>query len=287
MLPVAFLGTGLMGAPMVRRLIGAGIAVNIWNRSPEKAVPLAAEGAVRFDTAAAAIRGVKTIGLCLTDGPAVEDILFGPSGIAAYLHPEAVIVDFSTIGPNATRELVARLAKLAPSVRWVDAPVTGGVKGAEAGSLVLLCGGDAADIEALRPMLEPLSKRICHLGPLGQGQAAKMCNQLIVAINVIAMAEAMGMARDQGLDITKLPDALEGGWADSLPFQLIGRRMAEGISEPKIVAIGTIAKDIGLALECSSREMGLASAAARIYRSALNEGLEQQDATALLPLLAG
>ena len=282
---VAFLGTGLMGGPMVRRMLGAGLRLRAWNRSPEKAAALAGKGALIAGSAREAVAGAAVVCLCLTDGAAVADVLFGVDGIAATLDPGAVIVDFSTIGPERTRELAARLAGEAHGVRWVDAPVTGGVRGAENGDLVILCGGEAGDVAAVRPVLDPLAKRVCHLGALGSGQAAKLCNQLIVGINVIAIAEALALGRAHGLDIAALPDALAGGWADSLPLQIIGPRMAAGVAEPAIVSVGTYAKDLALVMQGRPGRAGgagLAAHALSLLREALDEGLGAADVTALL-----
>lgn len=279
---IAFLGVGLMGAPMARRLSQAGFSMQAWNRSAAKVATLTAMGIVGAATPRAAVADAAIVCLCLTDASAAEAVLFGEDGAAGALAPGAIIVDFSTIGPSATRALAARVEIAAPGVRWVDAPVTGGVKGAEDGALVILCGGDAADLETVRPVLTPLAKKIHHLGPLGAGQAAKLCNQLIVAVNVVAMAEAMTLARTHGLDPAALPGALAGGWADSLPFQIIGPRMAAGISEPPIVAVGTFGKDLRLVLAEAQGRPAVAASADAIYRAAAEAGIATADATALL-----
>jgi 3-hydroxyisobutyrate dehydrogenase-like beta-hydroxyacid dehydrogenase len=278
---IAFLGTGLMGAPMVRRLLSAGFPVIAWNRTPAKAAPLAAVGAGLAETPAEAVAGASIVCLCLTDAAAAEAVLFGVQGAALALAPDAIVLDFSTIGPVSTRILAARLAA-ATGVRWVDAPVTGGVSGAEAGELVVLSGGDAADLEAVRAMLSPLARKVHHLGPLGAGQAAKLCNQLIVAVNVVAIAEALALARAHHLDLAALPQALAGGWADSLPFQIIGPRMAAGISDPPIVAVGTFGKDLGLVLAEATTRPAVAAQAEAVYRAAADAGIATADATALL-----
>ncbi|MBW8910575.1 MAG: NAD(P)-dependent oxidoreductase [Sphingomonas sp.] len=283
MTKVAFLGTGLMGAPMVLRLLAAGFEVHVWNRSPEKALQLGNAGATLAASPSIAISGADIVCLCLTDGHAVEDLFFGAAAAAAALDADTLIVDFSTIGPVSTRSLAARVSQRVTGVRWVDAPVTGGVKGAENGELVILAGGEPSDVETVHPLLSCLGKRVCHLGPLGAGQAAKLCNQLIVAINVVAIAEALALARANGLDISALPDALAGGWADSLPLQIIGQRMASGIYEPPIVAVGTFGKDLALVLGTATGEPpALAGKAAAIYRAAAAAGIGMADATALL-----
>jgi 3-hydroxyisobutyrate dehydrogenase/2-hydroxy-3-oxopropionate reductase len=283
---VAFLGTGLMGAPMVRRLLGGGCAVRVWNRSPGKALALCADGAAVAGSAAAAVAGVAVVCLCLTDGDAVEQVLFGADGIAGALAADATLVDFSTIGPGATRALAARLAAVRPGVRWIDAPVSGGVAGAETGELVVLCGGEAAAVDALRPLLAHLARRVCHLGPAGSGQAAKLCNQSIVASTVVAIAEALALGREQGLDIAALPAALAGGWADSLPLQIIGSRMAAGVSEPAIVSLGTYVKDLALVLGGVPGDAGLAGRAAEVFGGAASRAGAGADVTVLLDHVA-
>ncbi|AXB80499.1 NAD(P)-dependent oxidoreductase [Novosphingobium sp. P6W] len=282
---IAFLGTGLMGAPMVLRLLAAGYDVQIWNRSAEKAARLVDAGAKLASSPAQAVTDADIVCLCLTDGKAVEALLFGPAAVAAALAQHAIIVDFSTIGPVPTRALAERVSTIVPDARWVDAPVTGGVKGAESGELVILAGGAKDDIATVTPVLAHLSKRLCHLGPLGAGQAAKLCNQLIVAVNVIAIAEALALARANGLDIAALPEALAEGWADSLPLQIIGRRMATDTFEPPIVAVGTFGKDLALVLETASEHPALAGRAAAVYRAAAQAGIGSADTTALLAFI--
>jgi len=279
---IAFIGTGLMGAPMVARLLAAGFPVRIWNRSLEKMQPLIGLGALAAASPAAAVVDAQTVCLCLTDADAVADVLFGPDGLAEAMTVDAILVDFSTIGPNATRALAARLRAVRPSVRWVDAPVSGGVRGAETGELVVMCGGDKAAVAVARPVLAQLAKRVCHLGALGNGQAAKLCNQLIVATNIAAIAEALVLGRELGLDITDLPDALAGGWADSLPLQIVGSRMAAGVVDPPIVAMGTYVKDLGLVLDSAGRVPPLASLARAIHADAAKGSGGTADVAALI-----
>ncbi|WP_309089555.1 NAD(P)-dependent oxidoreductase [Phenylobacterium sp.] len=285
MTAIAFLGIGLMGRPMAGRLLAAGYRVAVWNRSAGKAAPLVEAGAILTTSPAEAVAAADVVCLCLTDALAIEDLLLGAPDALGALKPGAIIVDFSTVGPGPTRALAAIVQAANPSVRWVDAPVTGGVQGAERGELVILCGGEPPDVDAVRPLLAHLAKRVCHLGPLGAGQAAKLCNQLIVAVNVVAVAEALALARANGIDPNALPDALAGGWADSLPFQIIGRRMAAGVDEPAIVSVGTFAKDLALVLRASSGRLELAEAADAIYRQARDLGIADADATALLPFV--
>lgn len=279
---IAFLGIGLMGAPMVRRLLRAGLEVRIWNRSRAKAEHLAEDGGILATDPVQAVLGADIVCLCLTDGEAVEAVLFGEYGVAQALDDDTLVIDFSTIGPASTLELSQRLTNMGAAAHWIDAPVTGGVKGAESGELVILCGGVSGDVERAMTVLRPLSRRVCHMGPLGSGQAAKMCNQLIVTVNVVAIAEALALGREFGLDLAALPDALQGGWADSAPLQIIGKRMAQEISEPPIVVVGTFAKDLQLALANASGSLPLAYRADTIFQDAIIQGFGQKDASVLL-----
>jgi len=241
---IAFLGTGLMGQPMVARLLAAGHDLSLWNRSPQKLAPLVAAGGRPFATPAAAVEGATLLCLCLTDGGVVEEVMFGVNGAAWALDARAVVVDFSTIGPEPTRRLAARLAT-SSAAHWLDCPVSGGVAGAEAGSLVILAGGDAAAIDRVRPILALLSGRVTRMGHVGAGQAAKLCNQLIVAANMLAIAEAMHVGEALGIDLGQIPAALQGGFADSRPLQLFGPRMAPPVDPgPPVSELRTMYKDI-------------------------------------------
>lgn len=267
---------------MAARLLAAGLSVRVWNRSPEKLRPLIGLGAVSTASPAEAVADVQLVCLCLTDGEAIAELLFGPAGLAEAIPAGALLVDFSTIGPKATRALASQLQANRSDIGWIDAPVSGGVRGAETGELVVMCGGDADAVASVRPVLSVLAKRVCHLGPLGSGQAAKLCNQLIVSANIAAIAEALVLGQEQGLDIAALPDALAGGWADSLPLQIIGSRMAAGSVEPPIVSIGTYVKDLALVLDSAGQLPQLAKRASEIYAAAAMDGQGGADVTSLI-----
>lgn len=284
---IAFIGTGLMGAPMVARLVGAGFAVRVWNRSPEKLRPLVALGAASAASPAEAVADSELVCFCLTDGEAIGELLFGLAGLAEAMAAGALLIDFSTIGPKATRALASRLASSRPDIGWIDAPVSGGVRGAETGELVIMCGGEEGAVAAVGPVLSVLAKRVCHLGPLGNGQAAKLCNQLIVSASIVAISEALILGREQGLDIAALPAALEGGWADSLPLQIIGGRMAVGCDDPPIVSIDTFVKDLALVLDSAGRTPELAAKTADIYAVAAAGGGGASDVTTLIERIGG
>jgi 3-hydroxyisobutyrate dehydrogenase/2-hydroxy-3-oxopropionate reductase len=277
MTEIAFLGLGLMGTPMARRLIAAGHSLAVWNRSPGKAEALAGPGVRVAATPADAVATADIIALCLLDAGAVQQVL---SSIKGALRPGALIVDFSSIGVAATRDLAAR-----SGVAWVDAPVSGGVAGAEAGTLTIFCGGDAADIDRVRPLLAALASRVTPMGPLGAGQAAKLCNQVIVATNLLALAQAVAAGRALGLDVARLPEALSGGFADSPPLRHFGPAMvSDAVPKPQ-GHIATMAKDVELAATTlDGADMPLLTAVRDLYRRALAQGLGECD-LARLPRL--
>lgn len=218
---IAFLGTGLMGAPMVRRLLAAGFPVTVWNRAPEKAAALAADGATVAASPAEAVAGAGIVFTMLSDGNAVRDVLFS-RGVAEALSPGAVVIDTSSIAPQMARDHAEKLAQM--GLAHIDSPVSGGVVGAEAGTLALMAGGDAAIIAGLADVFAPLG-RLTHVGPAGAGQVCKLANQQIVAVTIGAVAEAMMLVEAGGADRGKFRDAIRGGFAESRILELHGGRM--------------------------------------------------------------
>lgn len=214
---IAFLGTGLMGAPMARRLVAAGHEVTVWNRSPAKAGTV---GATVAATPTQAVAGAEVVFTMLSDGPAVGHVLF--TGAAKAMAKGTTVIDTSSIAPHIARDQAARLAAL--GIDHVDCPVSGGVAGAEAGTLALMAGGDAAVIARIAPILAPLG-RLTHVGPSGAGQVCKLANQQIVAITIGAVAEAMILVTQGGADREKFRDAIRGGFAESRILDLHGARM--------------------------------------------------------------
>jgi len=275
-----------MGAPMVRRLLAAGLRVRVWNRTRSKIRELIDGGAESAPSAADAASGADAVFLCVTDAAAVDAVLFAEGGVAGAADPPPLLVDFSTIGPDATIACAQRLrAKCATS--WVDAPVSGGATGAEQGKLVILCGGSSADIDRLRPIFAVLAQRVTRIGELGAGQTLKLCNQLIVATNLVAIAESLNLARASGLDLAIIPDALAGGFADSLPMQIFGRRMAQGVTQPVLGELALMLKDLSAVDRLAQRhhsELPMTRAALEVYRRAGEQGLLRQDLAALISL---
>ena len=269
-LRIGFIGTGLIGTPMVQRLLECGLSVSVWNRTRDKAAPLVEFGATLADSPRALAVSCDIVCLCLTNTAAVHDVVFGAQGIDAVLRSGQLLIDLSSIAPDGTRDMAERLAS-ACGARWIDAPVSGGLPLARAGRLIVFAGGEAEDIARAAPVFEALSQRVTHMGGPGAGQLAKSCNQMIVACNLVTIAEMLAFASRSGIDATRLPGALAGGFADSLPLQIFGTRMAARIDTPRIAGLGTFRKDIDqvvrLAGECGAYAP-MATRAAEVMREA-------------------
>ncbi|MPS96605.1 NAD(P)-dependent oxidoreductase [Comamonas sp.] len=228
-LKIAVLGTGMMGLPMARRLAQAGHEVHVWNRTRAKAEPLAADGARIHDSAADAVRGTDFVVSLLENGAIVGEVLFD-RGVAEAMPEGSLFIDMASIQPREAREHAGRLAAL--GLRHVDAPVSGGTLGAEAGTLAIMAGGDAADFEQALPVFAALG-RATHVGPHGAGQLAKLANQMIVGITIGAVAEALLLAERGGADPAKVREAISGGFADSRILQVHGERMVQHDFAPR------------------------------------------------------
>lgn len=210
-----------MGAPMARRLLAAGHHVTVWNRDPTKAQVLVQDGAMMAETAAAAVKGCDIVFTMLSDGKAVDAVLFG-NGVAQALAVGTIVIDSSSIAPPIARDHSSRLGAL--GVAHVDAPVSGGVVGAEGGTLAIMAGGDADVIDGVADVFAALG-RVTHVGPSGAGQICKLANQQIVAITIGAVAEAMMLAEAGGASREKFREAIRGGFAESRILELHGARM--------------------------------------------------------------
>lgn len=279
---LGFVGTGLMGAPMAARLIAAGYPLTVWNRSREKLAPLVASGAEEAQSPAAVADAAAAVLMCLADSDAVETVVFGEHGIAAGKPP--LVIDHSSIGPEATREFATRLRDRS-GAGWVDAPVSGGVGGARDGTLAIMAGGAAADIVTARTLTAPLCSRFTHMGDVGAGQVTKLCNQIIVACNIVAIAEATQLARAGGVEADKLSQALKGGFADGIVFQTVQPRMANHVYEPLLGASYTMFKDIAAASDLGRRgeiSLPLTGAARDVLRALMDKGHGDDDICTLI-----
>ena len=281
---LGFIGTGKMGKPMALRLLDAGWKLIAYNRTAAKLDDLAGAGARIAGSPADVTVNADMVLLCLTDGAAVEQVVFGPQGIVNGASEEKLAVDFSSISPGDTLRIAQGL-RHKTGMRWIDAPVSGGVSGARYGRLAIMCGGEEADVERARPIFAQLGQRVTHMGPSGCGQVTKLCNQVIVSCNLAVIAEAINLAGIAGIDTERIPEALQGGFADSLPLQIYGPRMARQQDAEKIGEIRTMLKDVSNALQYArslDAPLPMTGAAEEIYRSVANKGYLHSDVENLM-----
>jgi len=286
---VGYIGIGLMGKPMTLRLLAAGYRTMVWNRSRAKLKDVLEKGAVEAKSPQELAAACDIVFLCLTDTVAVEEVVFGPDGVARGAEPGKILVDFSSIRPDATRAMAGRL-KEATGMAWIDSPVSGGVQGAAAGSLAIMCGGDAADVERVRPVVMSMCQRFTHMGPSGAGQVTKLCNQVIVGSTLAVLAEAVNLAERSGVDAKRLTEALTGGWADSKPFQIFVPRMASRNYEPKLGAVATMLKDLDTATSvgrANQAALPMAALAAELMRIHAAQSSAEDDPGAMIAVHAG
>ncbi|MFN9628947.1 MAG: NAD(P)-dependent oxidoreductase [Cyanobacteriota bacterium] len=269
--PTAFIGLGALGAPMAANLLAAGVPLIVHTRSWDREAPVVAAGGRAAASPAAAAAAARVVMLCLSDGPAVEAVLFAPGGVVESLArqpggdrnavgtPSAqeafppLVIDFSTIEPSRTRELAERLAT--HGIAWLDAPVTGGTEGARAGTLSVLVGGAADDLERARPLLEVVGSTITHFGMAGAGQQAKAINQILVAGSYAAVAEAMALGQRLGLPMDDLRQALARGAAGSWALEHRAAGMVAG-QFPLGFRLTLHRKDLAIAL-AAAEEAGM------------------------------
>lgn len=285
---LAYIGLGLMGMPMTRRLLAAGHTVHVWNRSREKLEPVVAAGAVPAATPREAAVHADIVFMCLFDADAVESVVFGPDGLAASAGAGRVLVDHASIPPDRTREFAARL-KAANGMDWIDAPVSGGVKGATEGTLAIMCGGEASAFERARPVMNAYAANVNLMGPSGAGQVTKLCNQVIVGSGIAVIAEAVRLAQNAGVDARRLPHALAGGFADSKPLQIFVPRMIDRPAE-SIGAADTMLKDLDTALDLgrdSGTPLPVAGLAAQLLRTLAAQGKGGEELSAIIDLYGG
>ncbi len=284
---VSLIGLGIMGAPMSRNLIKAGFNLTVATRTPGKAEKFAAEnsslGQVKaVNTAAEAAAGSEIIITMVTDSPDVVAVARGASGVFATARPGSIIIDMSTISPQVTREL-AEEAK-SKGLFWLDAPVSGGEKGAIEGTLTIMVGGEAEALERARPALETMGKRITHFGPAGNGQSAKLCNQIMTAVNMLAVCEALTFGAKAGLDLATLHQALTGGAANSWALEVLGKKMIERDFKPAFM-VKLQQKDLRLVLDAANSghtPLPAASLAHQLFAAVEAEGRGDDGTQSLL-----
>ena len=280
---IGFIGLGIMGAPMAAHLLDAGhqLFVNTHGKTPE---PFASKATVCASGTQVA-QQADIVFVMVPDTPDVEKVLFGEGGVAAGLSRGKAVVDCSSIDPIATKGFAARIAEL--GCAYVDAPVSGGEVGAKAASLTIMCGGAEADFERVKPLLDKMGKNVTLVGDVGAGQITKVANQIIVALNIAAVGEALLFASKAGADPAKVRQALMGGFASSRILEVHGERMIKRTFAPGF-RISLHQKDLNLALQ-SARSLGVAlpqtAGAAQLMNACAALGHGQQDHSALVRAL--
>jgi 3-hydroxyisobutyrate dehydrogenase-like beta-hydroxyacid dehydrogenase len=247
---VGFIGLGIMGQGMSRNLLDAGFELTVWNRTPQRCEPLVERGASAARTPAALAAQVDVVISCVSDTPDVEQVLLDDDGVIHGARQGSLVIDCSTISPQATRDIAARLGER--GVAMLDAPVSGGSEGAASGTLSIMVGGPADQVERAWPLLEAMGSIITHVGDHGDGQVAKLVNQILVVHNMLGVSEALLLAAAEGLDLQRTLDAVSGGAAGSWMLsnrgpQVIRRDWAPGFT------IDLQQKDLRLVLEAFER----------------------------------
>ena len=284
---IGFIGLGIMGRPMATHLRDAGYAVTVWNRTKSKMQALVERGATAGESPRdVAARSDITITM-VADTPDAVEVILGAEGVLHGARRGSVVVDMSTISPVATREIARQLGER--GVEMLDAPVSGGERGAIDATLSIMVGGKPEVFERVLPVFQKMGKQIVHLGASGAGQVTKACNQLVLSLTLLGVAEALTLARKAGVDPAKVRAALLGGFAQSRVLELHGQRMLDRNFEPGF-RTRLYHKDMGIVMETGrSAEMPLVGGAlaAQLYQIAMNQGLGEKDYSVLARVVAG
>ncbi len=282
---IGFIGLGIMGRPMARNVLGAGFPLVVYDLQPGPVADLVAAGARAAASPAALAQQVDVVLLCLPDSPDVQAALTGPEGVLAGARPGQVIVDMSTISPVVARELAAAAA--AQGVTLLDAPVSGGQVGAVQGTLSIMVGGDAAAFAQVRPVLAAMGKTILHIGDSGAGQVTKACNQIVIAVTIEAVAEALVLAAKAGVDPAQVRQALLGGYAYSRVLEGHGERFLARNFTPGF-RTRLQHKDLNIAMDAGRAYGAPLPATAlvhQLYGALMARGDAEQDHSILVTLL--
>jgi len=283
---VGVVGLGLMGKPMARALLRGGFTVPVFNRSPAAMDELAGDGAVPQPSARALAAASDVVITMLPDGPDVAAVLRGADGIFAGARPGLLAIDMSTIAPATAVELAADAR--ARGLAFLDAPVSGGPEGAASAALTIMIGGEPADVERADPVFRALGKTITHCGPAGAGQVVKACNQLVVALNIAAVSEALVLAQRTGVDPQTVVRVLQGGLAASRVLELRGAAMAAGDFTPRGKA-SAHRKDLGIIMDLARQSGTVLPATAvvdQLFGDLIAQGHGGLDHTALMLAVA-
>ena len=287
MTAVGFVGLGIMGRPMAGHLLAAGFPLTVFNRTRERTRELESAGARVAATPAEAARAADVIVVMVTDSPDVEAVIAGPGGIAEGVRRGAVVVDMSTVAPATERRMAAILRERGAD--YVDAPVSGGDVGAKNATLAIMAGGDATALERARPVLERMGKTITHCGPVGSGQLAKLCNQILVGVTLLGVSEAIAFARKSGLDPEVMLRAVEAGAAASWQLSNLGPRIMKDDVAPGFM-VDLMLKDLRLVeetAEASGAGLPATPTVRRLFEAARESGWGREGTQVLGRVVAG
>ena len=281
---IGFIGLGIMGKPMALNLLKAGFDLHIYARRDESKKSLIDAGATSYTSPKEVAKQSDIIFTIVSDTPDVEEVILGTQGIVQGAKANTIVVDMSTISPQVTKEIAAQLAS--HNIEMLDAPVSGGETGAIDATLSIMVGGKAAVLEKVLPVLQHLGKNIVHVGDHGAGQVAKSCNQIVVAVTIQAVAEAMLLAQKSNVDAYKVRECLLGGFANSKILEVHGKRMLDNDFKPGF-KLGLHQKDMQIVLD-SAKALGLALPASALvmqFMNAMNISHADEDSSVIYKLL--
>ena len=283
--PLGYVGAGLMGGPMVARLVSLGYPVAVYDIVADRVAAAVAAGARGATSPADACRGAAFILLNLPTTYAVEAAVFGEQGVASALAPPQLVIDFSTVAVDRGRAFAAQLASQT-GCGWIDAPVSGGPPASAGGTLTVMAGGAPDDIARIAPLMRDVAARFTHMGPVGSGLVAKMINQLIVGCTHVVMAEALRMAEAAGIDAARVPACLAGGYADSSLLQKLYPRMVVRDFAPQGYA-RQLLKDLEMVNDLAGAlkaPIPMTTEALTLYRMLIERGYAELDTGAVFKL---
>jgi 3-hydroxyisobutyrate dehydrogenase len=272
---IAFIGLGIMGLPMAGHLQNAGFPLTVYNRTASRAKQLVEAGARPADSPADAAKEADFIISMVTDGPDVEAVLLGAEGAVQTARPGAVFIDMSTINPETARNISDKLSSR--QIEFLDAPVSGGDVGARNATLTIMVGGKPAVFEQAKPILSVLGKRITHVGPVGSGQVVKACNQVVTAVNLLAVCEALVLAEKNGIDPQVMIHVLSGGASQSWSLENLGPRIVKGDFSPGFM-VKLLQKDLNIVLS-QARQFGISLPGTSLVQRFLDDNAAQGEAS--------
>ena len=270
---IGYIGLGIMGRPAALNLLRAGFSVGVWARRAEACAPLAEAGASVHNSIPALAAASDVLVTNVSDSPDVEEVLLGSGGAVEGLRAGSTVIDMSTISPSMAVHIAGELGK--KEIAFLDAPVSGGEKGAVDGALTFMVGGSADAFAKMQPVFAAMGKTITHIGGSGAGQVAKVCNQVIIGATVSGVAEAFHLAQKNGVDVARVREALSGGYAASKVLEIHAQRMISGDYAPGFKAV-LHKKDIGIALE-EARAAGTSLPSAETFLRRLQRLIDAGD----------